>query len=445
MDTRRNNNKIIIHSIFYTLPFVAFVLLVFILLLNIAILDIDRRYIEDNICKRTIDGRLSMGDGLMGKFHLNNSKVTHNCIDGNCFVSNWNIEEHGKIVIKFGNIWLTSKLNIMLVMNGECNNGKCDGFNAEIVINTPKIIYSINILFFVMVSFLIFVVIVMTYIITKRLYLSNLRATLESEVKLKNDNLIRLSSNLRHDTNTSLIGIENAVEELETILESELLTLDIDTRTVKRERLKCTMDNVVKMSSILENINLNLANVRNVINRANNIKSIRLIEKEERQTKGKWLLFYDIINVAFINMANYERRRYEHYIDTRLSSYGRAKNLSSGNILHIFMTHITNSIEANATNIKVKLVKVIESRKLLVIHMIDNGGGVPVDALPDIYKEDFSTKKSDDGIRGHGLPNALTILRASGGTERVYSTSSSGTIFELILPYTELENEVNQE
>jgi signal transduction histidine kinase len=106
-------------------------------------------------------------------------------------------------------------------------------------------------------------------------------------------------------------------------------------------------------------------------------------------------------------------------------------------ILNIFQ----NSVEALPEGGKVEVVtekKVFNRMNYVVIHISDNGIGIPQDEMNLIF-EPFYTTKINQNETGLGLPIAKKIVEAHGGFIRLHSVVNSGTTFSIFLPYRSAE------
>jgi len=94
----------------------------------------------------------------------------------------------------------------------------------------------------------------------------------------------------------------------------------------------------------------------------------------------------------------------------------------------IFINLIRNSIQANATLIKVDFRK---SASSLEIYFEDNGKGIAEEFKNKIFDENFSTKKHGMGL---GLKIAKKYLNSINGDIVLLNSSEKGTIFKIVLP-----------
>jgi two-component system cell cycle sensor histidine kinase/response regulator CckA len=67
----------------------------------------------------------------------------------------------------------------------------------------------------------------------------------------------------------------------------------------------------------------------------------------------------------------------------------------------------------------------------VVINVHDRGSGIPEHILPHIFKRNFTTKKTGNGL---GLASSYHIVRGHEGIIRVHSTQNVGTEFSVFLP-----------
>jgi signal transduction histidine kinase len=73
------------------------------------------------------------------------------------------------------------------------------------------------------------------------------------------------------------------------------------------------------------------------------------------------------------------------------------------------------------------------SQSEIVISVIDQGGGIPAEALEHVF-EPFFTTKADQGGSGLGLATLYSIVRKAGGHVEVESKVGRGTRFDVSLP-----------
>lgn len=121
-------------------------------------------------------------------------------------------------------------------------------------------------------------------------------------------------------------------------------------------------------------------------------------------------------------------------VDSRLCDYHLLEEgLRDGDLLNIFLNHLKNSLEASAVHIKISIRGFFEGK--CIIHIVDDGNGIPPSALGKVYTPLFSTKGESQGApRGIGMYLSREVLRSHGGEEFIKDTSGYGTVLELSVP-----------
>ena len=76
----------------------------------------------------------------------------------------------------------------------------------------------------------------------------------------------------------------------------------------------------------------------------------------------------------------------------------------------------------------------------VIVELIDNGVGIPLENLPKIFEPFFTTKEIGKGT-GLGLAVCYGILTEHGGSLDVQSTVGVGTTFTITLPAVNLKEE----
>ncbi|MCB0378999.1 MAG: HAMP domain-containing histidine kinase, partial [Bdellovibrionales bacterium] len=94
---------------------------------------------------------------------------------------------------------------------------------------------------------------------------------------------------------------------------------------------------------------------------------------------------------------------------------------------------VNNSVEAlENRESKQILVRVMPQSSFLILEIEDNGCGISKDQVSQIFKENFTTKDQGTGI---GLSYCQATVRSWGGSLKLKSSSSKGTLFEARVPY----------
>ena len=110
-----------------------------------------------------------------------------------------------------------------------------------------------------------------------------------------------------------------------------------------------------------------------------------------------------------------------------------------GQLNQVFMNLLSNAIEAfcdwdkEMRSPQIRIVTEQSQQNTAIIHIIDNGPGIPEDALPNIFNPFFTTKPVGKGT-GLGLSISYQIItEIHNGTLECHSTPQ-GTIFRVELP-----------
>lgn len=103
-------------------------------------------------------------------------------------------------------------------------------------------------------------------------------------------------------------------------------------------------------------------------------------------------------------------------------------NADKEELKRAFINIIKNSVQANSTEIKVKLYK---DANYCFINIEDNGSGISEEIISKIFDPNFSTKTEGTGL---GLPIVKRILNDINGTIEIKSEVGKGTIVMIAIP-----------
>jgi signal transduction histidine kinase len=115
-------------------------------------------------------------------------------------------------------------------------------------------------------------------------------------------------------------------------------------------------------------------------------------------------------------------------VESELPEHLRTSFIDSEKIRQVLLNLIKNASDAMPEGGRLRL-KVVETETRVRVEIHDNGCGMPKDIDP---YEPFVTSKPDG--TGLGLPVALQIVQAHGGTLRHEPAEGGGTVFSLELP-----------
>jgi signal transduction histidine kinase len=103
-------------------------------------------------------------------------------------------------------------------------------------------------------------------------------------------------------------------------------------------------------------------------------------------------------------------------------------------IEHVLLNLVNNASDAISAKTdyqggSIEIEGTIGENDRPIIHIRDNGAGIPEDILQNIFIPFFTTKEQGSGI---GLSLARQIMKLHGGTITVSSKLGTGTVFSLI-------------
>ncbi|MBU4075090.1 MAG: HAMP domain-containing histidine kinase, partial [Proteobacteria bacterium] len=186
-------------------------------------------------------------------------------------------------------------------------------------------------------------------------------------------------------------------------------------------------------SGTFEIVNKNLGIISNEAKRCGDIvKNLLLFTK---RTSGDFKAEHlnEIID-ASIGVVGHSAEMNELKLIKELDDGDDYIQCDAGDIQQVLIALIINSIEDSTRGGKIIVRTDYHSDKdRTQIMIIDNGKGIPKDALPHIFEPFFSMKKSGKNI-GLGLSVVYGIIKEHGGTIDVESKEREGTKFTITLP-----------
>lgn len=93
---------------------------------------------------------------------------------------------------------------------------------------------------------------------------------------------------------------------------------------------------------------------------------------------------------------------------------------------------LLNAAESIQDNGEIKVISKVKDQQIL-IHVCDNGSGIPAYAIHKIFDPFYTTKKEGEGT-GLGLAISYDIVKEHGGNLTVSSELGKGTVFTIALP-----------
>jgi PAS domain S-box-containing protein len=209
----------------------------------------------------------------------------------------------------------------------------------------------------------------------------------------------RLASTLAHEVRNPLSTIQMSVEQLDAsgIAEEDRVLLEIISRN--SQRINALITRLLE-SSRPDEVQLKAVDVRGILQ-----ECVGAIEDRTR-LKGIDVTL-DVPRESLIIKANAERMKMA--------------------ILNILVNAI-EAVEAGKGRIH---IRVSSTNEHCIIHLADNGCGIPTEHLPNLFEPYFTSKKSGIGL---GLAATLNIVKAHAGEIDVTSVPLKETVFKITLP-----------
>jgi len=339
--------------------------------------------------------------------HLNEAKGLKLIRDKDCEVS---------IYPLFGEYHISTTFDILLYVDG------ADAYFAldlDVLFDELKITYTITfiLVFLIVIAFMFF-----SY---KKEMREHLIQTIGAEAIISNQSMILITENVHHEMNTPMEVIDNKIEKIHRIVNEFIVSELTDTSPLTKERIKLNKK-LVLLEKDFEYVTTAIEQIFVTLDRMRGFKHLRY-------SNGNKTL-YDICHGAckMITIAN---SGFDFEVDKELENYkikpNGTKTLKNVDLLNAIINHLKNSLEAKSSNIIIAFDKMVND--VLYLHIIDNGNGIPQEALPNVFKENYSTKGTHEP-RGNGMHiSKYYIMNPFGGDVNVVDTNTNGTIISISL------------
>lgn len=253
------------------------------------------------------------------------------------------------------------------------------------------------------------------------------------EAQLVSRTMSLLMENIHHEVKTPLAVISSKVNFLRDYYEDMTSAASME-GSKRRQVAKGLLGEYVqdegrsnaKIAEAFDLIETYVGSIYVVVERMRSFKQIKYSNGNKS--------VYDILIAAFSTMEMTQLKKFDFEIDTLLKSV-HIHTLTNEDILHIFINHIKNSLEAQATNLKVTCdLTGVEDLGIGHISLADNGHGIPWGVRKNIFKPNFSTKGHKGDLRGVGLYISKALLNTANCDEHVVVSTHKGTTFNFSIP-----------
>ena len=260
-----------------------------------------------------------------------------------------------------------------------------------------------------------------------------------------------LTENIHHELNSPLKVAESKYKNLKCLVLFYISKYYFGHFNDDEERIKNELkekdikiqfkNGVLTPDKLFENFELLETSTEQIKSVLNNMASF----KQLRYSNGNKTIF-DLIDGASKIMRVIIDHPFKLEIDEKLKNYkiDHISGLKNADFLNIILNHFKNSIEANATELKV-FKENLKGRHIL-INIKDNGNGIPDEFKEQIFLPDKSSKQDSIGLRGNGLFLNQKLLELFDGDIRLKrSIVGEGTEFVLKIPTLKIQKEEENE
>jgi len=249
-----------------------------------------------------------------------------------------------------------------------------------------------------------------------------------------------LMQNIDHQLMSPLIAVRNAFEENNKIIKTLVSSAKKNgKRNIDRivygcsEQTKdcenCTLTGYCSGEvKLIQDIQTNTSLIENSIN--NMFETLGMIKSiKDNKLKNQDSL-YNIASNVFSMFSMFNKYNFDYYISEELKFF-YLTTMKPVEMLNVLNNHIQNSLDANASIVKIKYISYDYENKMLTFYIIDNGEGIPADVVGNIWDLGKSTK--GDG-RGFGMYLCKEIINSANGNEEIVSSDENGTIIKITVP-----------
>jgi len=249
-----------------------------------------------------------------------------------------------------------------------------------------------------------------------------------------------LMQNIDHQLMSPLIAIRNAFEENNRIIKTLVSSAKRDgkrnidrivygcnekTRDCKNCSLTGYCDGNIKL---IKDIQINSSLIENSINSM--FETLGMIKSiKDNKLKNQDSL-YNIANNVFSMFSMFNKYNFDYYVSEELKCF-YLTTMKPVEMLNVLNNHIQNSLDANASIVKIKYISYDCENKILTFYIIDNGEGIPPDMVANIWDLGKSTKGNG---RGFGMYLCKEIINSANGNEEVVNSDENGTIIKITVP-----------
>ena len=209
-------------------------------------------------------------------------------------------------------------------------------------------------------------------------------------------------------------------------IKNPLASIDIHIQLLKKEIAKLKGENVKNMENLL-------VIVKEEIGRLNSIVQDFLFAVRPMNMNLSTQNINDILK-EMMDFLKYELQEAEVEVVLDFEENLPAVSVDPKYLKQALLNIVKNSIEALEEGGRLRVKTEEASDGDVMIHIIDNGHGIPEKMMGKIFEPYFTTRKFGTGL---GLVIVYKIIKELGGDIKVSSKEKEGTVFSIKLPVLE--------
>ena len=262
----------------------------------------------------------------------------------------------------------------------------------------------------------------------------------------KNILINQMSAGIAHEINNPLSFVSSNLSTLqeytdslkEILIQQQHLMAEISTQRTLSATEAMALQNDAEIKYMLDDLEelisesmTGVARVKKVVEDFSVVSHVDCLDSSDEDINK--ILEFSLMQVVI--PSNHHIQFVKEYDDVMLTKINAKK------INKAFLALISNAVLAVEANAKI-ILRTTQLKSHIRIDIIDNGCGIPEEALSTVCNPFYTTRKIGEGV-GLGLHMAQNTAESHGGALNISSKVGQGTVLTMILPMTNSEVNVS--